>query len=466
MQSMNCNEVLEAVNGILIAGNNFTEFSNISADSRTIEKDELFIPIKGERFDGHDFIADAFKKGAAGTITHKDPQNIIEKNEELLFKDKTIIYVNDTKEALFNIASYYRRKFSIPFIGITGSVGKTSTKNAIACILQQKYNVLKTPGNFNNDIGVPLTVFKLEPHHEAAVFEMGMSAEGEIRQLTSIIKPDIGVITNIGITHIEKLGSRQNILKAKLEIIESMDENGLLVLNGDDDLLYGLKDSLDKKVIYFGISNDVDYKAYNIKNAGEAGIYFDINIKGEKYNIHVPTPGMHNIYNILAGIIVGIEMGLSAEQVIEGVKNFKQDRMRLNIIEHNNVKIIDDTYNASPQSMEAALRLLNDINTNTRRIAVLGDMLELGDWAFASHYNIGKLAFLLGIDYILAVGQYSQYLIKGAIESGADFNKAKSFSSKEEAIPFLKNILKEGDVVLIKGSRAMKMENVVSELTK
>ncbi|NSW90514.1 MAG: UDP-N-acetylmuramoyl-tripeptide--D-alanyl-D-alanine ligase [Firmicutes bacterium] len=466
MQMIKCSEVIEATKGKLVSGSDDTEFLNISTDSRSIRSGELFIPIKGERFDGHDYIEDALRSGGAGTITQRDITDIVKGNREAAFEKKVIIKVDDTLKALKDLALYYRQKFKIPFVGITGSVGKTSTKDMVACILMQEYNVLKTQGNFNNEIGVPLTIFKLEPYHEAAVLEMGMSGLGEISSLTSIVRPQIAVITNIGMSHIGKLGSRQNILKAKMEIVEGVPRNGLVVLNGDDNLLYGLKGFLNRRTVYYGMDEGVDYQAYNIQNAGESGVYFDINIKGREYNIHVPLPGVHNVYNTLAAIAVGVEMEVPVDKIIEGVKFFTSDKMRLNIISYNKIKIINDTYNASPQSMEAALRVLKDINGYKRRIAVLGDMLELGEWAYNAHFNIGKFAVSLGIDYIITVGENGKSIAEGALEAGARREKVKSFPDNIKAIEFLKDLVTEEDVILVKGSRGMGMEEIVLQLTK
>lgn len=471
MQSIKCNEVIKAIDGKLISGKNDTEFVNVSTDSRTIRNGELFIPIKGERFDGHDYIEHAFQSGAAGAITERDAAEIYKSDNGIDFGEKTIIKVDDTLKALRNLASYYRQKFKIPFIGITGSVGKTSTKDMISCILMQEYNVLKTEGNLNNEIGLPLTIFNLEPYHEVAVVEMGMSSIGEISRLTSIVHPKIAVITNIGMSHIEKLGSRQNILKAKMEILEGVPKDGLVVLNGDDNLLYGLKGFLDKHTVYYGMDEGLDYQAYNIQNAGESGVYFNITIKNKEYKIHVPIPGVHNIHNALAALVIGIEMGVPVDEIIEGIRLFTPDKMRLNIVSHKGFKIINDTYNANPQSMEAALRVLKDINSINgnsprRRIAVLGDMLELGDWSYDAHFNLGKFSVSLGIDYIITVGQDGKNIAKGALEAGAGHEKVKSFSDNIEVSEFLKGFISDDDVILVKGSRGMKMEEIVLNLTK
>jgi UDP-N-acetylmuramoyl-tripeptide--D-alanyl-D-alanine ligase len=455
MQKLTFSDILGATSGELICGNVLGEFCNISTDSRKISSGDLFIPIAGEKFDGHDYIISAFSAGAEAVVTHKYIEPI---------PFKTIIQVKDTLIALREIAAFYRRKFNIPFIGITGSVGKTSTKDMIASVLKEKYKVLKTEGNFNNEIGLPLTVFNLDNFHEAAVLEMGMSGFGEISNLTYIAKPDIAVITNIGVSHIEKLGSRQNILKAKMEILEGLNEKGLLVLNGDDKLLYGLKDLLKFRTIYYGMEEGLDYQAYNIKTAGENGTYFEITIKNTDYKIHIPIPGVHNVYNALAAIAIGIELKLPIEKIIRGISEFTNSKMRMDIITCKEVKIINDTYNASPQSMEAAINVLADIGGNKRKIAILGDMLEMGAWAYKAHMDIGKFAVSKAIDYILTVGENAKHIALGAIEAGAENSTIFSFENNSQLNNYLDSFLKKDDVILGKGSRGMKREEIVHYL--
>jgi len=462
MKMLTCKEIILATNGILVSGKNEQEILGVSTDSRSIQAGNLFIPIKGEKFDGHSYINNALENGAIGTLTQQDL--FCEDGYEDKYDNKIIIRVKDTLKALRDIAVYYRQKFAIPFIGITGSVGKTSTKDMIARVMEQEYIVLKTQGNFNNEIGVPLTIFNLDDTYQAAVVEMGMSAIGEISRLTSIVRPKVAVITNVGISHIEKLGSRQNILKAKMEIFEGLSRDGLIVLNGDDNLLYGLKGFLNFRTVYYGMDEGLDYQAYNIQNAGEAGIYFDINIKNSEYKIHVPLPGVHNVYNALAAIAVGVEMGIEMEYIIKGISEFVSGKMRLNIIKSNGIKLINDAYNANPQSMEAALRVLKDVGDIRRRIAVLGDMFELGDWEKNAHVEIGRLAFNLGIDYIIAVGKNAAYIAEGALAAGAPSQNVKHFSNNKTAIEFLKPFIAEGDAILVKGSRGMKMEEIVEQM--
>lgn len=456
MQMLGLDEIIKAVNGELISGDISTKIEGVSTDSRKINAGDIFIPIVGEKFDGHGFIKSSLEQGAAASLTSK-PMDAI--------NGKALIRVEDTLKALGDIAACYRNKFNIPIIGITGSVGKTSTKDMVSAVLSRKFNVLKTQGNYNNQIGLPLTVFNLENFHQAAVVEMGMSGFGEISSLTAIAKPDIAVITNIGLSHIEKLGSRQNILKAKMEIFEGLKSGGLVVLNGDDKLLYGLKDLLKFRTVYYGMEDGLTYQACNVKSLGEHGTSFEITYKNNDYKLNVPVPGVHNVYNALAAIAVGIEMNMDMESIIEGIAEFTPGQMRLNIISYKGIKIINDAYNASPKSMEAAIDVLKDIGDSGRTFAVLGDMLEMGEWAYKAHTDIGKYAVLKGVDYIVTVGENGKNIAGGAIASGAAEDSVFSFDNNGEVSSFLKSFVKNGDIILVKGSRGMKMEDIVEEIT-
>lgn len=456
METLKCEEIVKAVGGILISGEINTEFYSISTDSRKIKEGDLFIPLAGERFDGHDYIESSLEQGAYGSLTQKDVEPLC---------GKVLIKVSDTMKALRDLAEYYRKKYEIPFVGITGSVGKTSTKEMVSAVLSKRFNVLKTQGNFNNEIGVPLTVFNLDTSHEVAVVEMGMSGFGEISRLTSIVKPDIAIITNIGLSHIEKLGSKNNILRAKMEVFEGLNEKGLVILNGDDKLLYGLNNLLKFRTVFYGMEDGLHYQAYNLESLGEKGSTFDIQLENREYRVKIPVPGIHNVYNALAGIAVGIELGISPEKIIAGIEEFSPGNMRLNVLNQNGLKIINDAYNASPQSMEAAIDVLKDISSEGRTFAVLGDMLELGDISYSAHVDIGRYAVSKGIDYVVAVGENGRNIAHGAIEAGAEEQRVFEFKENADAGRFLKGFLKSGDVLLVKGSRGMRMEEIVNILT-
>ena len=447
-------EIIRAMGGKYAGDTGNAVITGVSTDSRTIRPGDLFIPLIGENFDGHDFIGDAFEKGAAASLTQRVTVN---------FPGKTVIPVNDTLKALQDLAACYRSRFDIPFIGITGSVGKTSTKEMVACAIGARYNVLKNEGNLNNEIGVPLTIFRLEDGYEAAVVEMGMSAPGEISALAAIVRPRVGIITNIGISHIEKMGSRSNILKAKLEILDGLQPGGLLVLNGDDVMLSGAQSLLGCRTVTYGLGEGVDYMAYNIRSYGESGIKFDIMDEGIEYEIHVPAPGIHNVYNALAALAAGRELGVPVRELASGISCYSPGEMRLNIIKTGGFTVINDAYNASPQSVKAALDVLGELVAE-RRIAVLGDMLELGEWSSSAHKETGGYAAGKKLDCIVTVGLRALDIAKGAIEAGAAPEKTASFMSNAEALDFLKNALRPGDAILVKGSRGMKMEEIVRSL--
>lgn len=457
MKALGCGEIAKMSGGVLTHGDNNTLIGNICTDSRKATGGDLFVAIAGEKFDGHDFVEAAFRAGASAVLTHRDitpPEG------------KVVIKVADTLRALGRIAGYYRQKFKIPFIAVTGSVGKTSTKDMIFSILSQKFKVLKTEGNFNNEIGLPLTIFKLDDTHEAAVVEMGMSGFGEISRLTAIARPDAAVITNIGLSHIEKLGSRQNILKAKMEILEGLSNNGLVILNGDDNLLYALKGLLKHRIVYYGMEEWADYRAHNIRNMGENGLSFTLLAEKCEFEVYVPVPGIHNIYNALAAIATGIEFGLAPEKIIKGLAEYVPGEMRLSISNISGIKLINDAYNASPQSMEAAIDVLKDAGKGMRKVAILGDMLEMGSWAPDAHYGVGRYAAYRGVNRLIAVGRYAQSMAGAAIDGGMDPVSVSTYDTIEAVIEHLDSLIRPGDAVLIKGSRGMKMEKAADYLNR
>ncbi len=455
MVSFDCAELLSAVDGKLLWGNPDSVFSGITTDSRKVAKDNLFIPLIGEKFDGHDYIEHCFEAGASICLTQKEiPER----------KNCSAVMVKDTAKALRDIAAWHRNKFDIPVVGITGSVGKTSTKDMVACVLSKKYDVLKTQGNFNNEIGLPLTLLNLEPGHEAAVIEMGMSGFGEISRLTAVAQPKVAVITNIGVSHIEKLGSQQGILKAKLEILEGLKPDGLVVLNGDDPLLREQKGKLDFRTVFYGMDKATDYCAESYDSLGEEGTSFSVTINNSLYKVKVPVPGVHNVYNALAAIAVGIEMKIPVETIIDGIAEYSPGNMRQNIISHKGMKIINDAYNASPQSMQAAINVLEELSAKSRGIAVLGDMLEMGAMSGELHYSVGEFIKEKKISYLITVGKESKNISEAVADSENNSIKLYHFDNNPDALNFLQNTVKQGDYILIKGSRGMKMEQIAEGL--
>ncbi len=359
-------------------------------------------------------------------------------------------------------AREYKKTLPIRTVGITGSVGKTTTKEMVASVLAQKYRTLKTEGNLNNDIGLPLTVLRLNESYEAAVLEMGMNHKGEISHLTSIARPDIAIITSIGVAHIENLGSQEGILKAKLEILEGLRENGCVILNGDDPLLFGCKDKLDAKTVFFGIDNpDCDVKAENIEST-ENGEAFDIVTAGSRFHVSIQTRGVHNIRNALAAAACALQLGISEDQIRTGLYLFKNVGMRQNIYKRNGITFIEDCYNASPDSVEAALDLLKDTTCAGKRFAVLGAMHELGDYAPEGHKRCGRRCAVCA-DYLLVTGPGSEDYLTGAKEAGMPEGQMHYYPEKRFIVRRLIDLLEDGDILLVKGSRAEKMEEVIEQ---
>ena len=453
-------DVLELCKGKLICGNEEEICENFSKDSREINVGDIYLGIKGERFNGSNFYKEAFEKGAKGCIL----QDIeISKEDINTYNDKFIIIVENVVDALQKIAKYKRSLYNIPVIGVTGSVGKTSTKDIIASVMATKYNVLKTEGNYNNEIGLPLTVLKLKDH-DALVLEMGMSAFGEISLLTEIAKPTTGVVTIIGSSHIGELGSRENILKAKLEILEGLDKDGALIINNDNDLLnlWNKENSDNHKHITYGIENESILNAKNII-IKEDDSSLEIEINNKVYTVDVPVAGKHFIYNSLAAIAVGLENDIEMEKIIEGISNFSLTKRRMEIIKNsNNVTIISDCYNASYESVKAALEYVSSLKSN-RKIAVLGDVLELGEFSKQMHQKMGEEVVNNNIDILVTVGKEAK-IIASTVKDKSKNTDVYSFDKNQDASDLIKAQMKENDVILVKASNGMHFEEIVETI--
>lgn len=422
---------------------------SVCTDTRKIEEGCLFIALKGQNFDGHDYIKKAFELGAAAAISEKEI-----KQES----GKAVLKVDSTARALLALAGYYRRLFSLKLVGVTGSVGKTSTKEMIYSVLKQRYKTLKTQGNHNNEIGLPTTLFGLDKTFEAAVIEMGMSHFGEISRLSKTAAPDIGVITNIGVSHIENLGDRVGILKAKLEITNGLSGEYPLVICADDDKLC----SVCAPSIKYGINNkNADVTADNIMRQ-EMTTRFDIIYGGASYPASVPAVGIHNVYNALAAFCVGIELHMNPGDIIKGISEYESTGMRQNIVKYGGITVIEDCYNASPDSMKASLDVLQEIAPG-RKIAVLGDMLELGEYSEQFHREVGEYAAKKA-DVIYCFGSDAEFIKASAQSAGAA--DAACFKSKDELSDKLLKISRSGDTVLFKASRGMKLEEVIKKTYK
>ena len=464
MSNMIIKDIIKATNGELIIGKEEQEFKKICRDTRLIDKGDIYVGIKGENFDGNTLWKKAFENGASAVIV----QDVDFSKEDLEeYSDKNIIKVDNTIEAISDIARYKRELYGkdFPVIGVTGSVGKTSTKDIISNVVAQKYKTLKTQGNSNNSIGLPFTIFNLADH-EAAVIEMGMNHFGEIEKLTKIAEPTISVITNVGTSHIGNLGSREGILKAKLEILEGMDKK-ILVINNDNDLLnkWYLENKENIEIHTFGIKNKSEFNAQNIK-LEENKSKFTVENKNEKIDIDVPVAGEHFILNALCGLTVGKLLNLSNDEIKNGIKDFKltAKRMEINHLK-NNVTIINDSYNASYESMKASILNLKSMHA-TRRIAVLGDMFELGSFSEKLHRDVGTEIYKNKIDKLYLIGNYAKFIGEEAKKEGYKEEDILYFENREELFNNLKKQLKNGDVILIKASNGMKLFELAEKLKK
>ena len=446
MLKMTFKEAAAAVNSAASLQGGFTA---VSTDTRNIIPGSLFVALKGESFDGNDFVGAALEGGAGAVICSRDCG----------YGSRQII-VDDTRKALLLLAGAVRNKKNIPVVGVTGSVGKTSTKEMIALVMSAKYNVLKNEGNLNNEIGVPRTLFNLEESTECAVIEMGMSGYGEISNMTRAVRPTVAVISNIGVSHIEKLGSREGILKAKMEILEGMKEGSTLFVNMDNDLLSAVKS--DKYVIKgYGIENkDSLVRAEDI-SAGEDSIEFTAILGNEKCPCRLNVAGMHNVYNALAAIAMGSENGISLSDACKALENYRPTGLRQKITAINGVTVIEDCYNASPDSQQAALRVLGSMNVK-RKIAVIGDMLELGSYSEKAHSDVGAFVYENGVDILYTIGEYSSFTSKKARELGV--KNVYHYTDKPSLLGDLIKEIRSGDAVLFKGSRGMKMEEISAPL--
>lgn len=440
-------------------GKNGKKIYGVSTDSRKIKENDLFFALVGENFDGNVFIPQAMEKGAVCAVTSR--------KDSFPFP---YILVDDTLKALGEFAKNYKSRFSLLTVGVTGSVGKTSTKEFIYAVLSQKCKTAKTDGNFNNEIGMPLTLIGIDSSYKAAVIEMGMRGMGEISYLTKIARPDIAVITNIGTSHLENLGTRENIAKAKLEIAEGLPDDGILILNGDEPLLKNIG-NIKNKVIYAGINDkNCDYLAYNIKEFPDF-ISFSVKCPENKIleDIKIPVVGVHNVLNSLYAIVIGLISGMDENSVREGLFAFKGVKLRGEISNKNGVTVIEDCYNASPESMRASLMVLSHIakENGGRKIAFLGDMKELGDDSAKMHFEVGKYAAESGTDILFTFGSDAQNIAEGAIQNGfpkENIYKITDTENTDGAIEVLSKVLKKGDTVLFKASRALMLERISSKI--
>ncbi len=459
MNNIRVKDIIKITKGNLVMGDENLICENFSKDTRTIQDGDIYIGIKGENFDGNEFWKQALDNGASAVIVQKLKITIKEKEK---YSNKTIIEVADSLKAMQDIARYKRSLYDIPVIAITGSVGKTSTKDIVSSVISTKYKTLKTEGNNNNDIGLPMTLLKLRDH-EALVVEMGMNHFKEISLLTSIAKPTISIITNIGTSHIGNLGSRENILKAKLEILEGM-KIPRVIINNDNDLLHKWYEKNKEKVEIhtYGIKNKSEMMAENVKLQDESSSFL-ATYNGEKLNINVPVGGEHFIYNSLCAAMVGKILNLSKEQIQKGISEFELTKKRMDIRTLNNGSIlINDSYNASYESMKASIKYLSSHQAK-RRIAVLGDMFELGEYSEELHKKVGKEVAKNNIDILICSGKNSKYIVEAVKEENMKI-QTYLLENNEEILQKLEEIIKEGDVILVKASNGMKFFEICQKL--
>ncbi|EGT2191648.1 UDP-N-acetylmuramoyl-tripeptide--D-alanyl-D-alanine ligase [Clostridium perfringens] len=450
MLELNLQEIVKATKGALLKEADVKEIKAVSTDTRKIEEGTMFIALKGENFNGNNYVLEAFNKGAKIAIVDEVKCDLNELKE-----DMALIKVQNTGRALMDLAKFYREKLGLKVVGITGSAGKTSTKDLVAAVLSDKYKVFKTKGNFNNEIGLPLMILELDSTYDVAILEMGMRGLGQIKELAEIASPDLGIITNIGISHIEILKTRENILKAKMEIATFFDKNNTLVVCGNDDFLGALPEA-EYKIVKTGVGENFKIGAKNIA-LEELSSKFTVYDGEKEEEFSLDMPGEHNISNLMLGIAIAKELGVSFEEMKRGLKNIEATSMRLELIKKDGFSILNDCYNSSPVAVKSAIDVMKNIE-GKRRIAVLGTMRELGHKSEEAHEEIGKYAKENGIEKVLCFGDFSENIKEGYGEG------CTVYENKEELIKDLLNIICDGDIILVKASRSLKFEEITKAL--
>lgn len=467
--NLSLKELVTAIQGDLVGDLSECLFKGISTDSRSIKAGDVFLALKGERFDGHDYILDAFRKGASGVILEKIPEDV----QTSRFKGQSLIVVEDTITALGDLASFWRKKQAKETIAIGGSCGKTTTKEMLANILSISKRVLKTEGNFNNHIGLPLTMLRMRENHDIGVFEVGVSKRGEMKRLGEILSPDMALLTNIGEAHLADLKNLNGVAREKVELFRSLKDEGTMIINMDDPLITSMAKELKRESITYGTdkSADVVLVSYVLKESGGPftepvkGTEFTVSVRGRACRGRLKVFGKPNLLNALSAFAAAIALNIDVEEIMEGLLHFVPLKGRMQVISLNNgIKIIDDTYNANPSSVKHSLKTLSQVKGEGKKMAVLGDMLDLGDETVRAHRDIGKLVSGLELDHLFLVGKYGEDLARGAIQGGMDMNRVKVIEKKEDVLPKLMDVIGKRDCILIKGSRSMRMEDVVENL--
>jgi UDP-N-acetylmuramoyl-tripeptide--D-alanyl-D-alanine ligase len=461
-------EILLPIQGTQVSGNGQTIFSGISTDSRTLKPGEFFCALPGDNYDGHDFLLGAMEKGAAGVLVQKrfHGTGALLESARKRGLEPVVIAVEDTLKALGDLASWWRHQHPVRVVAITGSAGKSTTKEMAAAVLEQNHRILKNPGNFNNLIGLPVTLLGLEAGQEFAVLEMGMNRPGEIARLTEIADPDVGVITNVGAAHIEGVGDLNGVARAKTELVERMRSGGQVILNGEDDLLMKTAALYRKDFLTFGFGRDHDVRATSVQSMGPEGLSFQLNYQNESLPVRLRVPMLRNVMNALAAAAVGFSLGQSAGQIAQGLYGFAGIKGRFTVLNlPGGITLVDDTYNANPSSLKAALesaRLL--AGRDGRMIVGLGEMLELGKEASKAHLDAGRQVAEAGAYALVAMGGRAGEMIRGAVAAGIPAFHAREVSTHGEMTEEIRGRILRGDVILLKGSRRMHLERVVDGL--
>ena len=454
-------ELIPAMQGEWISGPKDAVLNGLSTDSRNIAQDQLFLALKGEKYDGHDFITQAVDQGAAGAVMAKGYQPEIPAG-----KNPVLMAVTDTLRALGDLGNWWRQQHPIPLVAITGSVGKTTTKEMTACILERSTQTLRNEGNLNNLIGLPLTLLSLQETHQRALLEMGMNRPGEIARLTEIANPDIGLITNVGRAHLEGLGSVEAVARAKVEMLEKISGKSQVILNGDDLTLMKEASRFKRKTITFGLGSDHPIHAEKIRSLGEKGIVFKLQCFGQSSDVVLNVPGVQNVLNALAASAIASCFEEPLDGIVQGLNRFKGIKGRFTISHlSKDVTLVDDTYNANPSSLRAAMDTVREIATDASKVIVgLGEMLELGNETIPAHLEAGHMVAELGASFFMAMGEHARQMIEGAVSKGFPSEKAVVINSHKDMVRKIEDVMRPGDIILLKGSRKMQLEKVAEGL--
>ncbi len=459
MNNIEVSDILKATNGKLLLGRPKSRITGISTNSKSVKEGEIFIALEGENYDGHNFVDQAISNGAAGVVVMSSKKEAV---YSLLcgVKKCILIDVTDTLKALGDLAKFYRKSLRASFVAVTGSNGKTTTKEMIYHVLRNFHRVTRSRKSFNNFVGVPLTIFEADATQDYCIVEMGTNAPGEIGRLSEVIFPNLTILTNISNTHLEGLGNIEGVANAKAEFIENVADNGILITNADDDWCNRIANRFDGKVISFGLNKSADIRASNVER-NNSGFVFTVN---GLFTVKLPVPGVHNIYNAIAAIAMCNAVGINIEDICDKFIDFKLPPMRMERQVFGDIVVINDGYNSNPMSMSAALEEFSQLVTQGRKVLVCGDMLELGNYTESMHREIGMKVARIDIDVLWTVGPFSRFVAEEAIASGMPEEGIRSYETSEEAAFLVASKLKEDDTVLIKGSRGMNLENIVRQI--